>query len=305
MVSTAELTFVKAGMGAAANDPSSLPGPERTNEVWNLIVVLALSWCVLRQIWALCGCEQKRALAQPAARRHRRVPLHDEEDDEENSSAEKHRKTAPRKLVHDVELERASAASARQAGPCARCACKWGAAALAGTVLALYALDHVTVDKVSHLAQLNGGTLKDAAALTGVAAAELAVVVNSTTSAAKVGAAAAGATARSGPALLLWGVPPLPPPPSPPTFPPPSLPLPPRPPPPSSAPPSPPAPATPSPPAPPSPSLPPLPPSLICMQHFTFSLNASNLVETNAAGVGVWGGPCTCPDGQTYYVVRE
>jgi hypothetical protein len=29
---------------------------------------------------------------------------------------------------------------------------------------------------------------------------------------------------------------------------------------------------------------------------------SSNLVETNVAGVGVWGGPCTCPDGNTYFV---
>lgn len=29
---------------------------------------------------------------------------------------------------------------------------------------------------------------------------------------------------------------------------------------------------------------------------------SSNLVETNVVGVGVWGGPCTCPDGNTYFV---
>ena len=59
----------------------------------------------------------------------------------------------------------------------------------------------------------------------------------------------------------------------------------------------------PPPPPPPPPRPPPPPPASICLRGMHVEgIEARNVIESNAAGVGAWGGDCVCPDGQTYAV---
>ena len=54
--------------------------------------------------------------------------------------------------------------------------------------------------------------------------------------------------------------------------------------------------------SPPSSTLLPAPPSVPCMGEIRLSIQQKTSVQNEAAGVGAWGGTCTCPDGDSYEV---